>query len=205
MENKDKVKVVMAIDKKELAKLKDTSREKSKTLEWISIAIASIAVIVSAWLGYKTIKLTQEHNKQSVMPLISAWRAENNESNSITWSVYNAGLGPVKIKMAKAFIRGEEYLGSLGSLDFRQELTLNDNMMVDVKWNSIIIPDDIIKDGDDAEMVTIKWKEGSVPSDYDADFNLVLAYCYCSVYDECLYEDTRSGGGYAPLFNCPVQ
>lgn len=202
---KDKVKVVMAIDKKELAKLKDTSNEKSKTLELISIVIASIAVIVSAYLGYKTITLTQEHNKQSVMPLISAWHAENNESNSISWSVYNAGLGPAKIKVAKAFIRKEEYLGYLGSFDFRQKLTLNDNMIVDVKWNSIIVSDDIIKDGDDAEVVTIKWKEGSIPSDYDADFNLVLAYCYCSVYNECLYEDTRSGGNYEPLFNCPVE
>ncbi|HGF5258990.1 TPA: hypothetical protein ACF37V_004721 [Vibrio parahaemolyticus] len=136
------------------------------------------------------------------MPLLSAWRADNNESNSISWSVYNAGLGPAKIKIAKAFIRGEEYSGSLGSFDFRQQLTLDDSMSVDVKWSSIIVPDDIIKDGDDAEMVTIKWKEGSVPSDYDADFNLVLAYCYCSVYDECLYEDTRSGGSHTPLFNC---
>ncbi|HGF5258989.1 TPA: hypothetical protein ACF37V_004720 [Vibrio parahaemolyticus] len=63
MENKDKVKVVMAIDKKELAKLNGTSNEKSKTREWISIAIASSAVIVSALLGYETITLTQEHNR----------------------------------------------------------------------------------------------------------------------------------------------
>ncbi|MBM0419152.1 hypothetical protein [Aeromonas veronii] len=139
------------------------------------------------------------------MPLLSAWHADDNESNSISWSIYNAGLGPAKIKVAKAFIRGEEYSGSLGSVDFRKEIKSNDNIEVSINWDSIIVPGDIIKDGNGADMITIKWKDGPFPSDYYPDVNLVLAYCYCSVYDECLYEDSRSGGDHIPLFNCPVE
>lgn len=139
------------------------------------------------------------------MPLLSAWHADDNKSKSISWSFYNAGLGPAKIKVAKAFIRDEEYSGSLGSVDFRKEIKSNDNIDVSIKWDSIIVPGDIIKDGGGADMITIKWKDGSFPSDYYPDFNLVLAYCYCSVYDECLYEDSRSGGNHKPLFNCSVE
>ncbi|MEZ8282311.1 hypothetical protein MID13_05855 [Vibrio gigantis] len=203
MANEENVKVIMTVDKKELEKLNKTPIVKSSKLELLSIIIASAAVITSSYFGYKTIALTQEHNEQSVMPLLSAWHAENSKANSISWNVYNAGLGPAKIKAAKAFIQGEEVTDYLGNFDFWQTLKLNDNMTVDVKWNSLIVSGDIIKDGDDAELVTINWKEGKIPNDYDANSNLVLAYCYCSVYDNCLYEDTRSGGGYTPLFNCP--
>lgn len=194
-----------AIKHKESARLNSTSTEKSKNLEWISIIVASVAVVISTLVGCQTIELTQKHNKQSVMPLLSAWHADNNESNSISWSIYNAGLGPAKIKVAKAFIQGEEYSGTLGSVDFRQKIKSNDNIEVSVNWDSIIVPGDIIKDGDGADMITIEWKGGPFPSDYYPDLNLVLAYCYCSVYDECLYEDSRSEGNQKPLFNCPVE
>ncbi|ENO3978290.1 hypothetical protein ACBI01_002434 [Aeromonas veronii] len=173
-----------------------------KSPEWISILIASFVAITSTVFGFYTIMLTKEHNKQSVMPLLSAWNAENEKSDSISWSVYNAGLGPAKIKIAKAFIGKKEFSDYLGSSDFRQTLKLNDNMIVDVKWSSIIVQGDIIKDGDNTDIVTIRWKDGKIPHDYNADLNLTLAYCYCSVYDECLYEDSRSGGDHIPLFNC---
>ncbi|WP_462163921.1 hypothetical protein [Pseudoalteromonas xiamenensis] len=203
MRNEEINEIIMPNDEIEVSKPKGVAKKSAKELERISILIAAAAVIISAISSYVTIQLTQKHNKQSVMPLLSAWRAESESSNSISWNAYNAGLGPAKIKIAKAFIKNEEYLGSLGSFDFKEKLQLNANMIVDVKWNSIIVQDDIIKDGDDAEMVTIKWINGTVPNDYDADFNLVLAYCYCSVYGECLYEDTRSGGNNTPLLNCP--
>lgn len=202
MKNEDNLKVVVAIEKKELLKLKGTSNDKSKRLELASIIIACMAVVVSIVFGVMTIVSTQEHNKQSVMPLLSAWRAENNDSSSITWSVYNAGLGPAKIKEAKAFILGTEYEGYLGSSNFEQKITLDNNMIVDIKWNSIIVKDDIIKDGDDAEILTIKWNDGEIPTGYDADKHLVFAYCYCSVYNECSYEDSRSGGEHFPYLNC---
>ncbi|MDK1287696.1 hypothetical protein [Pseudoalteromonas umbrosa] len=199
MKNEDGLKVVVVVANNKADHSTQRQKQPASKLELISVIAASLAVII----GLITVYFSQNHNKQSVKPLLSAWHAQNSDGTSITWNVYNAGLGPAKIKIAKAFIQDKEVDGYLGSLHVWEALKLNEQMKVDVKWSSLIVPNDIIKDGDDAKLLTITWSDGiKIPKNYDADYQLVLAYCYCSVYDECLYEDTRSGGHHKPLFAC---
>ncbi|ODS05047.1 hypothetical protein [Vibrio scophthalmi] len=211
--SENNIKMSLSVDKKDLQGLVDNNdrvKSKSPIIEKMTLLVAVLALIFSSVLTGVTIFYSDIHNRQSVMPLLSAWHSESEDKKIISWGVYNAGLGPAIIKEAEAFIchdarestcdeKSDAFLGEYHVWDpLRTEGVEN----INVSWEELVVTGDIIKDGDDLDIVKVQWKD-KIPMEYDADKHLVLAYCYCSVYEDCYYSDTRSKRNkYDPLLNC---
>lgn len=181
--------------------------EKQFSWQAISTAIAGFALIT----GFITVYLTQQHNKQSVRPLLTAWHADNPIQGTVSWYVSNAGLGPAIITEAKVFIGYEEAKGHMSYTPLWENVKnkFSDDVDVRPNWNEVVIKGDVLKNGSTFEAVTIKWdsvdsysKHAGNPIELDA--KLIIAYCYCSVYEECQYTDSRNdiGLGKSPLILC---
>lgn len=83
------------------------------------------------------------------------------------------------------------------------------NPQIKPHWSDIIVEGDVIKDGTNYQVVTVEWSSkesysAEVENAILLDSSLVIAYCYCSVYDECRYVDSRNdiGMDWEPLMKC---
>ncbi|ELD1799460.1 hypothetical protein QXB72_003263 [Vibrio fluvialis] len=174
-------------------------------------AISTIVAVGALFTGFYTIYQTQQHNKQSVKPLVTAWYAEDPMKGEVSWYVRNAGLGPGIIKNVQIFSHREPVSGDITQSNVWQVVQNNlpGNPDVEPQWNDLVVKGDVLKDGDLLTVLTAKWGSSNkytsdVKKMYMIDDGLVFAYCYCSVYGDCSYVDSSNAlyGINKPLLNC---
>jgi hypothetical protein len=82
-------------------------------IDWIAIvalAISSISVCYAVYQGRKTFRLTEEHNKKSVEPLITdLYISDYTNSQLQAYQITNCGIGPAIINSLSFYIDNIEY------------------------------------------------------------------------------------------------
>jgi len=74
-------------------------------MELAAIAIAALALLVSAWSAYQT----RKHNRLSVRPRLHLFNALDANERRVGVGVRNVGLGPAQILSVRLYFDGTEF------------------------------------------------------------------------------------------------
>ncbi|MFT5971138.1 MAG: hypothetical protein ACI8ZO_001657 [Flavobacteriales bacterium] len=86
-----------------------TSWSADRILVFTAIIISILSLIISVLFNRKTLNMTIDHNKKSVIPAITFHRREDADDKSFSLSISNSGLGPAIITNISFAYKSETY------------------------------------------------------------------------------------------------
>ena len=151
--------------------------------------VISTAALVASTVG---IYVSLRHNELSVTPLVTAWSEPDPSQPTVRWKVTNAGLGPARIRDMALFVNGQRGQGSIAEELHWKPLESVRETKPTVNWGELLVPGEGFRVGAEIEPFSLEWENRAARDSVDLDSLPVLAVCYCSLYEQCWYADSRA-------------
>lgn len=132
--------------------------EKVLSISAIVIAIASI--IVTIWEGVEV----RQHNRLSVRPKFEIYFNPDLEKNSMSWIIFNNGIGPGFYKYSKVYIDTTEYNLNYSST-FKKITEILDTTGIFISGRSSFNPGLTVKSGDLKRILSLDFKNKEIPTE----------------------------------------
>ena len=141
------------------------------------VAISAIVISISAlFVSIYEAGLMRKSQRAATWPFIEI--LHTNLDNYFALKVYNTGVGPAKIRDFKITINNVE----IDEMAFRDTLRNHLGPDADITWSAVT--GRVLPPGKDIAFFEIQ-DSLSLRKIRNANVNLEIALCYCSVFDQC--------------------
>lgn len=174
-------------------------------LEYISTAVAVIVSLTSLWVAIGSEQANRQMVAASSWPFIEVGSSSVDAAGKpvLTFSVYNTGVGPAKIRSFEVFYKGkpirgaEELVRACCNPKFKRGTAADGPATADDYFITGGVPGLVVRAGETRNFITFGLSPRSQPTwtALDRVRNRDIAYrvCYCSVFDECWRNTARPG------------